>query len=54
MALINNATLMVGETAKIKVQDSKVEVFCKEIRDNSVLITVDGKTLELKLGQHQK
>ena len=52
MALINNETLMVGETASVKVQDRRVEVCCKEIRDDSVLITADGKALELKLGGH--
>jgi thioredoxin-related protein len=52
MALINNETLMVGETAKIKVHDARVEVTCNEIRDDSVLITVGGKQQELKLGQH--
>jgi hypothetical protein len=52
MALINNETLMVGETAKIKVHDGRVEVTCNEIRDDSVLITVAGKQQELKLGQH--
>jgi len=50
MALINNATLFVGETATVKVQDQRVEVCCKEIREDSVLITVDGKLTELKLG----
>jgi thioredoxin-related protein len=54
MALINNETLMAGETAKIKLLNSRVEVCCKEIRDDSVLVIVDGKTMELKLGQHQK
>jgi len=49
VALINNETLMVGETAKIKVKDTKIEVTCKEIRANSVLLMVDGKILELKL-----
>jgi protein disulfide-isomerase len=50
MAQINNQTLMVGETGKVRVRDTKVEVVCKEIRDDSVLITVDGKPMELKLG----
>jgi protein disulfide-isomerase len=50
MVLINNASLIVGETATVKVQDQRVEVCCKEIRDDSVLITADGKPLELKLG----
>lgn len=52
MALINNETLMVGETAKVKVRDSRFEICCKEIREDSVLITVDGKPMELKLAQH--
>lgn len=50
LALINNETFMVGETAFVKVQDHRVEVRCKEIRQDSVLITADGKPLELKLG----
>lgn len=52
MVLINNANLMVGETADVKVQDKDVVVCCKEIRDDSVLITVDDKPMELKLGSH--
>lgn len=54
MALINNETLMAGETAKIKFLNSRVEVCCKEIREDSVLVIVDGKAMELKLGQHQQ
>jgi sRNA-binding protein len=50
MALINNQTLMVGESVKVKVRDTRVEVVCKEIHEDSVLITVDGKPCELKLG----
>jgi protein disulfide-isomerase len=50
MALINNETFMAGDTAKVKVRDTRVEVVCKEIREDSVLITVDGKPCELKLG----
>ncbi len=50
MAQINNQTLMVGESGKVRVRDTKVEVVCKEIREDSVLITVDGKPMELKLG----
>ena len=52
MALINNATLMTGEIATVKVQSRKVEVVCKEIREDSVLITVDGKPMELILNTH--
>ena len=49
LALINNQTLMVGETAHVKAQDHEVVVLCKEIRDNSVLITADDRPMELKL-----
>lgn len=52
MVLINNASLMAGETAKVKVEDRDVVVSCKEIRDDSVLITCDGTQMELKLGKH--
>jgi thioredoxin-related protein len=51
LVMINNANLMAGETAKVKVQDRDVVVCCKEIREDSVLITVDDKPMELKLGQ---
>jgi len=51
MVLINNASMMIGETAKVKVEDHDVVVSCKEIRDDSVLITCDGKEMELQLGQ---
>jgi hypothetical protein len=49
MVLINNASLMAGETAKVRAEDKEVVVICKEIRDDSVLITCDGKPMELKL-----
>ena len=52
MVLINNATLTVGETANVRVQDHEVVVSCKAIRDNSVLVTVNDKPMELKLGTH--
>ncbi len=49
LAIINNQTMMAGETASVKVLDRRVKVLCKEIRDDSVLVTVDGKPMELKL-----
>jgi protein disulfide-isomerase len=49
LAMINNETLAVGESAKVKVKDGRVEVICKEIRNDSVLVTVDGKLVELKM-----
>jgi len=51
MVLINNASLMTGETAKVKAENHDVVVCCKEIHDDSVLITCDGKPMELKLGK---
>ncbi len=51
-ALINNETFFVGDTAKVRVNDTKVEVTCREIREDSVLVIVDGKSVELKLGHH--
>ncbi|MDB6125661.1 MAG: trxA [Pedosphaera sp.] len=52
MALINNETFFVGEIAKVKVKDGRVEVQCKEIREDSVCLTVDGKPMVLKLGKN--
>jgi len=50
IVLINNATLTTGETAKVRAEDKDVVVRCREIREDSVLITCDGKEMELKLG----
>lgn len=52
IVLINNASMMTGETTKVKVEDHDVVVCCKEIRDDSVVITCDGAQMELKLGTH--
>jgi protein disulfide-isomerase len=43
LALINNQTLGVGESARVRVGDGEVKVRCEEIRQNSVIVTVDGK-----------
>ncbi len=50
-ALINNQTLAVGETAKVKVHDDHVEITCLAIYKESVLISIGGSNLELKLRQ---
>lgn len=52
MALINNETLKAGESARVKTLDTRVDVRVKEIRDDSVLIEVNGKPQELKLAHH--
>jgi hypothetical protein len=50
-ALINGATVTVGELAEIKCGNQVVKVRCREIRDRSVLLELDGigETRELKL-----
>jgi protein disulfide-isomerase len=50
MALINGETFMVGDSAKVRLRDTRVQVVCKEIREDSAVVTVDGKLCELKLG----
>lgn len=52
LAMINNETFAVGETANVKVKDGQVLVVCKEIRDDSAVIIVDGKQLELRMVGH--
>ncbi|MFO1477164.1 MAG: thioredoxin family protein [Verrucomicrobiota bacterium] len=52
LALINNQTFLVGDTLDVRVQNRDVVVCCKEIREDSVLITADDKEMELKLGKH--
>jgi thioredoxin-related protein len=42
-ALLNNQTLGVGETARVKLEDSEIKVRCLEIRDRSVVVAVDGQ-----------
>jgi hypothetical protein len=42
-ALVNNQTLAVGDTARVKLGDSEVRVHCMEIRDRSVIVSVDGQ-----------
>ena len=49
LAMINNETLAVGESAQVKIKDGRVEVVCKEIRAESVVVTVNGKVVELKM-----
>ena len=43
LALINNQTLAVGESARVRLEDGEVKVRCEEIREKSVIVTVEGK-----------
>ena len=51
LALINGTTFEQGELADVKVGTRTVKVRCREIRDNSVLVSIEGvnETKELKL-----
>ncbi len=52
-ALINNQTFSAGETARVKVAAGHVKVHCLEIRDKSVIVTVNGQKekQELRLAE---
>lgn len=41
-ALINNQTLSAGETATVRITNGQVQVRCLEIREDSVLVIVEG------------
>jgi thioredoxin-related protein len=51
LAMINNETLMAGESAFVKSFGTNIEVTVKEIRDASVVIVVKGQTRELTLAR---
>jgi thioredoxin-related protein len=53
-ALVNNQTFAPGETARVKLKDGEVKVLCKEIRERSILIQIEGtsETKELFLNGH--
>jgi hypothetical protein len=41
--LLNDQTLTVGETLPVKLLDGKVNVRCVEIREQSVIVDVQGE-----------
>lgn len=43
LALINNQTLGIGESARVRLGAGEVKVRVEEIRDKSVIVTVEGK-----------
>ena len=51
LALINGTTFESGELAEVKIGARLVKVRCREIRENSVLVSVEGmnETKELQL-----
>jgi len=53
LALLNNKTLGVGESALLKLGDHEVRVKCVEIREDSIMVSVDGaapKEVRLRSG----
>jgi hypothetical protein len=42
-ALINNQTFAPGDSAKVRMRDNEVVVRCIEIKDSSVVVSVDGQ-----------
>ena len=49
LAIINNYTFQVGEESVIKAGGVPVKVRCIEIRERSVIVSINGITKELKL-----
>jgi protein disulfide-isomerase len=54
LAIVNNQTFGPGEAARVKLQGGEVKVVCKEIREKSVLVQVEGasEAKELFLGMN--
>jgi hypothetical protein len=48
-ALINNQPLAAGETAYVRIATGQVKVHCLEIRENSVIISIEGDPKEKEL-----
>ena len=50
LAIINNRTFAIGETAEMKVDKHIVKVQCLEITDTVVKVTIDGVPKDLPIG----
>ena len=51
LAIINNRTFEVGEEGSLRVANQIFKIRCVEIRDKSVIVSVNGQTKELFMGQ---
>jgi hypothetical protein len=49
LAIINNRTFEVGEEGEMVVSSGRVKVICKEIKDDSVRVLVNGQEQTLRL-----
>jgi hypothetical protein len=54
-AIISSVSFAPGETKDVRLQNRMVQVRCREIHDDEVVLQVDGsaKTLPLKIGEEQ-
>jgi len=52
LALINNQTIMAGETAGVKVGNDTIAVTVKTVANNSAVVIAEGQTFELTLAAH--
>jgi hypothetical protein len=50
LAIINNRTFAAGEEADMKVQGQSYHIKCVEVRDDGVLVIVNGQSQKLSLG----
>ncbi len=48
-ALINNQTLSAGEIASVRIANGQIKVHCLEIRDDSVIILIEGNPEQKEL-----
>lgn len=51
LAIINNRTFEIGEEADLRISGQLLKVKCMEIRERSVVISVNGSARELFLAQ---
>lgn len=52
LCIINKRTFAIGESIEMRVAEQTVKVQCIEIKDRTVVVTVNGQRKELSLGQH--
>ena len=50
LAIINNKTFEIGEEAEIKAVGETLRVKCIDVRDDGVVVSVNGQTQKLYLG----
>jgi hypothetical protein len=51
LAIINNRTFEVGEEGEVVVDSGRVRILCKEIKDDTVRVLVNGQEQTLRMWQ---